>query len=198
MTKLKNSNCTKSKTKVVTKHALWQNFKTPINSTCDQTQNIKLWRHSKTPMMTTQKLKLWQNLKTQILTNSKTQIVTTQKLKLWQNSNYDKTQIVTKLKKLKLWQSSKAQIVKKLKNSNCDSSKTQIVTKLKFWQNLNCHETQKLILWHNSKTPIFPKLFQDFLTNFLELFGMLLSAWVERVSDSRLRDFFKLSIWQRC
>ena len=64
-------------------------------------------------MMTTQKHKLWQNLKTQILTNSKNQIVSTQKLKFWQNSNYDKTQIVTKLK-----------------NSNCDKAQ-----KLKLWKN---------------------------------------------------------------
>ena len=109
-----------------------------------KTQKIKLWWNSKIQIVIklknsngdkTPKLKLWKNPETQIVTKQKkitcdlTQIVT--KLKLGQNSNFDKTQIVIKLKtkkKIKLWQNSKTKFLTKLKNSISD--KTQ---KLKLW-----------------------------------------------------------------
>ena len=68
----------------------------------------------------TQKLKLWPNWKTQIVTKL--------------NSNYDKTQITSKL--TQTWNVT-AQIVTKLKISNYN--KTQ---KLKMWQNLQCVKCQ--------------------------------------------------------
>ena len=76
----------------------------------------------------TQKLKLWQNSKTPIVTNLKNLIYDeTQKLTLWQNSLI---QIVTKLKNSNCDHTQKLNIVTKI-NSNCVKSQ-----KLKLWQNL--------------------------------------------------------------
>ena len=100
------------------------------NSNCDENQNLKLWRKSKTQIV--MKLK-----------NSN--LDETQKLKLWLNS---KTEILTILK---LWQT---QIVKKLNTSNCD--KTQIVTN--YEKKINCDKTQQLQLWINLKSQMVTKL----------------------------------------
>ena len=85
VTKLKNSNCDKTKKK--------SNF--------DKAQKLKLLLNSKNQIVT--QLKLWKKSncdKTKILTKLK-------------NFKCDKIQIVTKLK-LKLWQNAKTHIVKKL------------------------------------------------------------------------------------
>ena len=83
-----NSNSNYDKTQ---KHKLWKNSKTQIvtklkNSNCYQNQKLKLWEKLKSKTLTTQKLKVGQNSKTQnvtILKNSNCD--KTQKLKLWQN-----------------------------------------------------------------------------------------------------------------
>ena len=74
MTKLKHSNCDKTKKKmeekkptalIVTKLKLelWQNS---TNKIVTKTQKLKLWQISKTQILT--KIKLWQNSNTQIVT----------------------------------------------------------------------------------------------------------------------------------
>ena len=70
MTKLKNSNCDKTKKKV--------NFTKIKNSNCDKTQKLKLWQESKIQIVTKLKKSNCDNMK-------KSDFDKTQKLKLWQS-----------------------------------------------------------------------------------------------------------------
>ena len=72
--RLKNSNSKTQKTQIVTKLK---------NSNCDKTKKIKLWQNfKKIWLWPTQNFKLCQNWKTNIITNSKTEIVKKYFLKL--------------------------------------------------------------------------------------------------------------------
>ena len=121
MKKLKDSNCDKTLTQIVTKGKNTNSEKIK-NYDCDKTQKLKLWQNSKTYCDKTQKLKLWQNSKAKIVTklkNSNGEKLTSDSSDICDSSDKKiQSHFFFFCLSLKLWQNSKTQIMTKLKKSN--------------------------------------------------------------------------------
>ena len=137
------------------------------NSSCDQTQKLKLWQISNTQIVT--KLKFWQNSKTLIFTNS-----------ICDNSNCDETRIVTKLK---LWQNSTIKLGQNLKKG-------------KLWQNSIDDKTSEESVGENYLTPWQPMILWTAFRNFAMLFTLLLQGFYgySYRTDGQTQDNFESNI----